>query len=292
MENTKFADILKSYESKVEGTSYEIIKKDADEISLINNDVDRTYFLSVNKNEKFKKNFLIRILRDLLNEIPVPYIQGMSEICAVFVFYYFAPDSGKFYAHVKKETEEKTENVEIDDETYKKVKKSLKDKYEKVRIVITNVIIRKYEPLIKDNFKLYKEYNLVFDAMMKRRGIKLKDYESLSYMASVLTFFYRNVTCMEDAYKIYEIILSCPPSTPFLLLVVYYDTISNKKNIESVDDNLYKSVIALEDEFMKILDEIKSGKKCFLKKHAVLIGGAIGFIAAVAAYKYNKRSDE
>lgn len=287
MDNIKFSEVLKSYEEQNDEIDYKSKNKSEEELSLIDNDVKRTPFIGLDPKEKVKKQFLVKILKDLLISIPNFYYQGMSEICSVFVFFYFSKEFDKF-----QNKEEESFTKKYSDEEYKKFRKFVKKKYDKVKNVLTNVISRKYEPLVKDNFKLYEHYNTVFLAMMKRRNIKIDESYSFTYMNSVLTYFCRHVTSIDDSYKIFEIVLSCPPTAPFLLLIIYFDKISKKKPITEVDIHLYESIILLEKEFLLVEEGLKKNKKCFLARNAVVLGGLIGFVVAAAVYKYNKRADE
>jgi hypothetical protein len=298
MENTKFKDVLKSYESKVEDVEYNSISKKDEEKRIISNDVKRTTFLSLNKNEKVKTKYLKLVLYDLLSEIPNPYVQGMSEIASVLVYYYLSEDFDKFCVKIQDEngdTDDSSMELNLEDEkneSYKEFNKFIKKKKEKVRVVLTNVFTRKFDPLVCNDFRLYKEYSGVFIEMMRKRGFNIKNTEVHKYMGSIFTFFCRDVTSMEDAYRIFEIILSTPPTSFFLLIIIYYDIISKKKLIDSVDCNLYKSVILLEDEFVKTSEKLKNGKGCFFSRNAVLVGGIVGFVVAVALYKINKKPND
>lgn len=298
MENTKFEDVLRSYENKVEDVDYNNINKKDEEKRIISNDVKRTTFLSLKKNEKIKTKYLKLVLYDSLIKIPNSYVQGMSEIASVFVYYYFSQDFDKFCSKITDENGDTDySNMELnikdeENESYKEFNKIIKKKKEKVRIVLTNVFTRKFDPLVSNDFRMYKEYSGVFIEMMRKRGFNIKDTEVHQYMGSIFTFFFRDVNSMEDAYRLFEIILSTPPTTLFSLLIIYYDIISKKKLINGVDCNLYKSIILLEDEFVNTSDKLKNGKGCFFKRNAVLVGGVVGFVVAVALYKINKKPND
>ncbi|KAF9763765.1 hypothetical protein NGRA_1063 [Nosema granulosis] len=299
MENLKFTDVIKSYEEKDSEVNYKVVEKPSEERAVIKNDVKRTTFLSVNEKDKDKVKYLRSLLCDIVESIPVNYVQGMSEVSSVFVVYYFSEEYDRFSIRIlegsSKDDDESTEaksfSVEKKQE-YEAFKESVDEKIQNCRVVLTNVFNRKFVPLVEDNFKLYKANVEVFIQMMKKRNVNIEETNAYMFMGSVFTFFFRDVTTIEDAYKMFEIVLSCPLSTLFLLSVIYYDKISKKEQIEYVDDNLYQSVILLEKEFVETRENLKAKKNSFFSKNAILIGGAIGFVVAVALYRMNKRDPQ
>ncbi|EOB13714.1 hypothetical protein NBO_62g0004 [Nosema bombycis CQ1] len=298
MENLKFNDVLKSYEEKDSETKYEIVEKPANELAVINNDVKRTTFLSVNKKDKAKVKMLKHLTYYILSSIPVNYVQGMSEVSSVFIVYYFSSDYDQFSVKPLDVSSKEDESMELkslkseNKREFESFKEGVQDKIEKCRIVLINVFNRKFLPLVDDNFKLYKSNVEVFVEMMKKRNVNIEETSAYMFMGSVFTFFFRDVTTIEDAYKMFEIVLSCPLSTLFLLSVIYYDTISKKEQIEYVDDNLYQSVVLLEKEFIETQEKMKQKRSSFFSRNAILIGGAVGFAVAVVLYKINKRDPE
>lgn len=308
MDNIKLQDVLRSYEDKVEDITYINNKKTVKETSLIKNDIKRSIFLSIDKKDGFKNCVFKKIVHDCLIPINVSYVQGMNEIAFVIVYYYFSNDFDLFFKKDKNKSNIlRFEDVAIDSNNYDQLNfdydnimneqtkpffDSISEKQEKVKTVLTNIILRKLEPLIKDNFKLYFKYTEVFILMMKKRGIIIDHQEVHKYLESVITFFYRNVSNMEDAFKIFEVILSCPPSSFFLILIVYYDSIGRKKLIKSVDSNLFNCIICHETEFIGTLEKVNNKKPNFFRKNAFVIGGMLGFAAAVALFKFNKGDDK
>lgn len=307
MENIKFYDVLRNYEDKVENIKYFKQKKNIKETSIIKNDIKRSIFLSINKRDVLKQCVLKKIVFDCLISINVSYIQGINEIAFVIIHYYFSKDYDLYFNKEKIQNHNLTfEDEELIDNNYNSANfdfdnivndktkgffDSISKKQEKVKIVLTNIILRKLEPLIKNNFELYMKYTEVFIIMMKKRGIIIGQQDIHKYLESILTFFYRNVSSMEDAYKIFEVILSCPSSSLFLILIVYYDLISRKELIKNVDNNLFNSIICHESEFINTLEKVNCKKSRFFSKYAFYIGGMIGVIAAVALYKINKRDE-
>lgn len=297
MENLKFKDVIKSYEEKDTQVNYEVAQKPSEETAVINNDVKRTTFLSVNQKDKEKVTCLRSLLYDIVESIPVNYVQGMSEVSSVFIVYYFSGEYDRFStkAPEKKSMRDEEKSTEVEsssEDDYQTFKETVSDKIEKCRIVLTNVFNRKFVPLVDDNFRLYKANVEVFIQMMKKRNVNIEETNAYMFMGSVFTFFFRDVTTIEDAYKMFEIVLSCPLSTLFLLSVIYYDNISKKELIDYVDDNLYQSVILLEKEFVETQEKLKQKKNSFFSRNAILIGGAVGFAVAVALYRMNKKDPQ
>jgi len=118
MDNIKFSEVLKSYEEQNDEIDYKSKNKSEEELSLIDNDVKRTPFIGLDPKEKVKKQFLVKILKDLLISIPNFYYQGMSEICSIFVFFYFSKEFDKF-----QNKEEESFTKKYSDEEYKKFRK-------------------------------------------------------------------------------------------------------------------------------------------------------------------------
>ncbi|ADM12409.1 uncharacterized protein Eint_100830 [Encephalitozoon intestinalis ATCC 50506] len=306
MEGIRFADVLQSFEKKTEDGEYVSVERDYNERKVIENDVKRTELLGVDKRNQEAIKILKRLLFVELDKIPVKYTQGMSEVASVFVLYYFQEiveeevAKGMFIA----EREEKPEGeastaegfsehfIELPEEETTELKKFLsrhKDIIAKLGVVLTNVFKRKLEPLVANDFKLYKENMKIFVEMMKKRGVKIPELESYKFMGSILTFFLRNLTKMEDVHKVFEIILSCPNTCPFLLLVLFYGQISSGKAIESINNKLFPKVVKLEEEFIETRKRIESKEVCPSKRKIMLIGGVISIITAVVVYKITRK---
>ncbi|CAD25807.1 hypothetical protein [Encephalitozoon cuniculi GB-M1] len=305
MEGIKFADVLRSFEKKAEDDEYVSVERDYNERKVIENDVRRTELLGVDKRNRKVIKVLKRLLFVELDKIPIKYTQGMSEIASVFVLYYFQNiveeevAKGVLASGSDEESAEESaadgfseqfieapedENVEL-----KRFVSRHKDTTAILGIVLTNVFRRKLEPLVVDDFKLYKENMRIFVEMMKKKGIRIPELESYKFMGSILTFFLRNLSRMEDVHKVFEIILSCPNTCPFLLLVLFYDKISNGKTIDSIVNNdLFPKVVKLEEEFVETKKRVES-RSGFSRMRVMLVGGIASIVAAVVVYKITKK---
>lgn len=310
MEGVKFVDVLRSFEEKTEGEEYGRPKKDYDERKIIENDVKRTRFIGVSNKRRGKVKLLRKILFESLDRIPNKYIQGMSEIGSVFVLYYFE-DIADEEAGMERDGEEhqeegsgeepaepssamlsSLEQFMIVSEKEKAWFEDFKSRHgpmlEKLVVVLTNVFRRKFEPLVADDFRLYKENIKVFTGMMKRRGVRIPELESHRFMGCIFTFFLRNVRARKDAYRVFEIVLSCPLTCPFLLLAEFHSKISKDEAIEDVGDDLFPKIIKLEEEFIETEKKINECSG-FSVKNALLFGGVVSVIAAMLVYRASKK---
>jgi hypothetical protein len=326
MEGVKFRDVLKSYEKKAEEVEYEAGEKPYDERRTIENDVNRTMFIGVNAREKEKIRLLRRLLYKVMEEIPVVYMQGMSEIASVFLLHYFDKKADQYLRKTREPVEEAvlqsgagseffdesesangvfnqgssannasnttvnfveaTKEEKADAESL--VSKN-KDTYETLRTVLTNVFKRKFEPLVVNDFKIYKENIAVFVEMMRRRRVTISPLGSHVFMGSIFTFFTRDVRDMKNIHKVFEIVLSCPDTSLFLLLTVFHKKISKNERILEISDNLFPEVIELEKEFLEVKRGMQERKEGPGMKSALLLGGIAGVVAAVFIYKMSKK---
>lgn len=264
MKSFDFASIIRTYEKKRANVIYEKRQSTKDE-DIIKVDIDRT-FLSIPKTNNQKTIILRRILHDVLIIMPIPYVQGMNDICSIFVYYYFNEEF---------ETLNETKEIIIN-----------ADLLEQTRITITNMLIDKYEPLIANDFKLYLHYNNVFVCMMKKRGIVLDPTYCLKYMNVTLTWFTRLVSNYDGMKTLVGIILACPVSMVFVLLVKFYGKASKNIMINEIEEDLCEQVIAIEKEFLATEAVLKE-KKGVIGTKMIIFGGAL--VVAVAAAIMFKR---
>ncbi|KAF7683086.1 hypothetical protein TCON_1704 [Astathelohania contejeani] len=114
---TKFSidEIMKNYSiPKKDRDSYKCKGKSEKEIHVIISDVDRSFqFLS--DEFEFKKNIFKYILTKILIKMKKDYVQGMSEIGSVIVFYYFNDLIDQKNKKKEKIEEENTESKENED---------------------------------------------------------------------------------------------------------------------------------------------------------------------------------
>merc|ERR1711915_99740 len=117
---------------------------------------------------------------------------------------------------------------------------------------IYTILKHKYEPLIENQFKLYMKMNNTFMKFMENRGIRVPASKSLVYINTTLTWFSRSLDKIEDIYKMFAIIISCPLNGIFLLLIHYFDEVEQKINIKLERKEIMKELFKLEKEFLKI----------------------------------------
>ncbi|KAH9411411.1 hypothetical protein HK407_05g09290 [Ordospora pajunii] len=305
MQGVKFIDVLKSFEEKADGEDYRKKKKGYEERKLIENDVKRTQLLGVRRVSE-ESSVLKMILFDCLCTIPVEYVQGMSEIASVFVLHYFRDIVRKEIGVGvdMKETNEYADMGEDDEvdvserfidagEDEKARLKEMMRKHAEVkdvlRTVLTNVFRRKFEPIVADGFKEYRKNMKVFVEMIRRRtGTRISEMECFRFMESILTFFLRNLSNIEDVHKMFEIILACPNNCPFVLLVLFYEQISRKKAIQKVDDDLFVRVIETEEEFIRTQKRIEEGSRVS-RRNMLVAGGIVSVVVAIVIYGAMKR---
>lgn len=303
MEGIRFSDVLQSFEKKTEEDEYKSLRRDDDERKVIENDIRRTALLGVDKTKHKVVKVLKRTLFDVLDKIPVKYTQGMSEIASVFVLYYFldvvedevtkgmlgdgASESPQ--TEVGGSSEQFISAPEAEGIEFKSFVSRHKDRAAKLGVVLTNVFRRKLEPLVADDFRLYKQNMKVFVEMMRRRGVRIPELESHRFMGSILTFFLRSLPKIEDVHKVFEIILSCPNTCPFLLLVEFYSRVSSNRPIESIGDDLFPKVVKLEEEFIETEKKIEAEGSGFSMKSIMLAGGVASLVAAVLIYRMTKK---
>ncbi|AFM99182.1 hypothetical protein EHEL_100890 [Encephalitozoon hellem ATCC 50504] len=300
MEGAGFADILQSFEKKAEGEEYVSVERDYNERRVIENDVRRTELLGMDKKNHKAAKFLKKLLFVELDKIPIRYTQGMSEVASVFVLYYLQEIVEEEIAKeiiggesLESSEEDASENfIEVSEEENAELKRFVsrhKDVIAKVGVVLTNVFRKKLEPLVADDFKMYKENMGIFVEIMKKRGIKIPELESYKFMGSILTFFLRNLSKTEDVHRVFGIILSCPNTCPFILLVLFYGKIANNKLVENIDDDLFTKVVKLEEEFVEAKKRIGRKGPGFSKRKIVAIGSVISIVTAIVVYKITRR---
>lgn len=267
MKSFNFTTVVKTYEKKRALIKYE--GKQADkEIQTIKEDIERTYFDPIDINDH-EREVLRKVLYEILITMPIEYVQGMSEIAAVFVYHYF-----------KEEINAVEDDAIVIDALLLK----------KTRITITNILLEKYMPLIDQEFKLYLHYNEVFMKLMKARGYDLNKEETLTHMNTILTWFTRNASSYEIMTTFLGYILACPTTTPFLLLIKYFQEINDGEKIKTTDEDLYEQLIELEKEFLVV--EASMGEKKFqIEPKTIIIGGVIIGLAAAVFYKLFKKND-
>ncbi|EPR78727.1 hypothetical protein SLOPH_1802 [Spraguea lophii 42_110] len=329
-----FNTVLEEYSLKTFPDEFYVKKdKDNEEKRSIEVDVARSFH-----NDDLKSSILRKVLQKVLEEIPQEYIQGMNDIAAVIVEFYYGKvidkmlkdEEGKEGKSKKKKsrdlkangsgierdiedndenTGEGEKNIKINKKESVTEKKSKDEKnlsfqsatsisekttndyfnkliqdnlslYKKLVIILANIFQIKYLPMVKDEFQLYLKTNKVFLTMMEKRNIHLKPDESIVYMNYTLRWF---TTCAdkENIHQIFSIILTCPTSFSFLLLIHFFDNIKEGKMIQ-IKDNIMESLIELEREFLKTEFKLNQPEGVSQTTFVLLVGGLMigGFAAA------------
>ncbi|KAG0442666.1 hypothetical protein DMUE_0100 [Dictyocoela muelleri] len=78
-------DAISAYDKKIDNIDYSKRNIDEPELKIVENDVERS-FQFLGKNEEKKK--MKEILQEVLINLSIPYIQGMSEVVSVIVYFF------------------------------------------------------------------------------------------------------------------------------------------------------------------------------------------------------------
>lgn len=308
MERQQLLKVLKTYEEENADAPVTVDANDKDSVRVLINDINRTDF-------DFSKFYMhsarVRLYKNILYEalarFPLKYVQGMAEIATVIVDAYFQDKVGEFsttgidVSPAMYVTNSGNKTFVYKEEDEKKIfREFVEDNgglLDEMRRALVNVYKRKFLVFFKDNFKLYKEANDVFIAMMKKKGVKVHKSVSFKYMNHVLTFFKRVVDNEKSAYGIYRIILSSDPSVLFSLLVIFFDNVQNvasatenQNKITELPKSLAKDVALQQETFIEVKEYLNT--KCSSKKY--LFFGAAASILAIgiaAVYKMNNNKD-
>ncbi|TBU08723.1 hypothetical protein CWI39_0147p0010 [Hamiltosporidium magnivora] len=309
--------------------TYFVKRKKEKELHTIEVDVERSFgFLKgEDKVSLARKEIFKEILFKVLKTIPVEYLQSMSEIVSVIVYYNFKDIVEEKLkqidiAEIKSKSNKSNINLSStslskdnviwmseNESTSKMSESRLSDAstssdnfdydqfideelFKKTCVTVTNVLKEKYLPLVDDNFKMYLRYNSIFIRMMAKRNKKIYVDESLKYMNTTLTWFIRSLVNIEDILAVYGYFLCCPTSFPFLLLVKFYDKIDNKIPIERLNDNIYQELVTLEREFLEVEFEMSRPTTALGKKTGLItVGSIIAVGAAIIIYRLSKRDE-
>lgn len=300
MEKERLLNTLKNYE-KQNTTEEGENANDADTIRVLINDINRIEFDFANLSEDKRKTRLYKnILYEVLKDFPVRYIQGMAEVATVIVTAYFSGQVEKFKFNTDALNTTSTGAV-----PFKFTNKAEKEELEKfmadnhnlmqsMRRALISIYRERFLIFFEDNFKLYRELNNAFIAVMAKKGVKLDKDESFKYMNHILTFFKRILDNENAAYSVYNIILSAEPAMLFTLLIMFYGTIQGgqaasgiefPKKVADLDNDFVKALSQQHEMLMKARDEakLKKGKSGYL-----FFGAALSAVAvAVLFYKMN-----
>lgn len=293
MKTFSFDYAVKPFEIPREGRVYKRQERNSYEYTIVN-DAERAFiFLKPNTDqEKWCKNLYKYITKKIMLETTVEYYQGMCEVASYFVLFYFKESASEKYKKIVEELNRDdfssvgSENTEHDtDNMLQFIDEEI---YERCSVVVTNVLQEKYIPLVENDFMMYNRYNHVFMKMMEKRGVVLAPEVCGSYMNTTLSWFSRSVENLDDVYKIFAILISCPTSMSFLMLVYYFKTIESGSKIKDVDSNLYKHLVALEHEFLRIENQIDN-PPLIPRKKLVIGAAALGVVLAVVIYQLSKK---
>ena len=295
MKTFKFSYAIKPYEIPREGREYHRKEKNSYEYT-IENDADRAFIFLKPKTgqEEWCKNVYKYITKKILLETTVEYYQGMFEVASYFVLFYFEDSVNKKYKEIAEELD-KDEILSAGSENIEHANEDMcvyidKETYKTCSIVVTNVLQEKYIPLVEDDFALYNRYNKVFMRMMEKRNVHLEPEISGSYMNTTLSWFSRSIENLDDIYRIFGIIISCPTNMPFLMLIYYFKSIWSDKKIKEVDEDLYSNLVSLEHEFLRTESNMDSKGTSLLSMKGVVVGAAaLGVVFAILAYQLSKK---
>lgn len=275
--NLNLQELLHLYEMQ----EVDIPKRDSDlernDIKTIEVDTSRNFpfYSDLNDTEKmlFKKE-----LKKMLISLPFEYVQSMCDIVAVLMYFYYSEEKRKSTLINLSDRENTVSIIEMD--AAKPIQKLYSDAtHDRMVKNICKILKYKYVPLIEDQFKKYLENNSIFIKMMEKRGVHMPTSKSLVYTNTTLTWFSRSIEDINDIYKIFSLIISCPMNVVFLLLVHYFDYIENGKKITVRINELMPHVLELEKEFV----EIQRGENENTRpKRAIIYGVATGVIVAGA----------
>lgn len=273
----KLSEIISLYETRLEEFPSNFPEKTKNDIETINVDMKRTFIfdnlLTEDEKELFRKD-----LKKLLLELPLTYIQSMSSIVGIFMYFYY-----------KKETLIKNAEKQFESKNIKKDSLYDEETFDLMLKTIYTILKNKYEPLINDNFKLYFEYNKIFlKYMEEKKNMKISFSKSLIYVNSTLTWFTRNLSNIDEIYDIFSVIISHPVNSVFLILIEYFENVDKKEKIKIDKNHLMEIIFELEKNFLEIQENEKIRKKNNLK---YLCGFLIVIFAAIFIGLNFKRCD-
>lgn len=276
--NLSLHELILTYEQQSEEVPTVEEAKNENDLKTISVDINRNFPFYENMTDDQKRLFK-KDLKGVLLKLPLNYIQSMCDIVAILMYFYYSKSKKDASLVSLTERENTASAINLGAS-----KNSLYDEetYDVMYRVIYNILKQKYVPLIDDQFKKYLENNEVFIKMMKKRNIVIPSSKSLIYTNSTLTWFSRSIENIDDIYKIFSLIISCPTSVVFLLLVHYYDYIENKKKIQLGTEDIMPKLINLEKEFLKIQEESEDKPK--VSKKVVALSVAAGAIATGAIF--------
>ncbi|KRH93370.1 putative Rab-GAP/TBC domain protein [Pseudoloma neurophilia] len=252
--NLKLDEIINLYEIQYEELPDKKIVRSENDLSTIDVDSKRALpfdkLLTEEERNLFRKDF-----KRLLLDLPLKYVQSMSEIVGILMYFHYTRNRLRGSLVSLEERENTTSAVNFEYKTRQKTSLYDPELYIIMLRTIYNILLNKYTPLIADEFKLYIHYNNVFLKLMKKRGKKVSSTKSMVYTNSTLTWFNRSLDNMEDIYRIFAMIISCPLNSVFLFLIHYFDEIDNKKKIKLNEAQIITKLIDLEQEFIRIEEE-------------------------------------
>ncbi|KAI4290950.1 hypothetical protein PAPHI01_0224 [Pancytospora philotis] len=305
MEHQLLLKTLKSYESEDKDLPVASNKNDSDALRVLVNDINRTDFdFSRYRMHSAHARLYKNILYEVLAKFPIKYVQGMAEIATVVVDAYFQEQMGAAKTQGINNTPElsitnsgkatfvykEASEIEVFNEFLDKNRALVL----KAKTALANIYKKKFLVFFDANFKLYKEHNDVFLAMMRKRGIKISREESFKYMNHVLTFFKRAFGNEKVAFTVYRTILTTDPSVLFSLLSLFWDTIKDTiavdvaKKIEKLPPTYAEDVTKQQAIFLETRDLVRQGGG---SRGYVLFGLAASIVAVgvAAAIKYKNK---
>lgn len=280
--NLNLEEILQAFENQYEEVPDEVDDTINNDSKIIDSDVNRTFPFYEKMTEE-ERSLFQKDLKKVLLEIPLPYIQSMCDVVAVLMYFYYTRNKDTESLASLAQRENTTSAVEFEYTLKKKQSLFDQETYDIMLRTIYNILKQKYIPLIENKFQMYMKMNEVFLKIMKKREIDVPISKSLVYINTTLTWFSRSLEKIDDVYKVFALIISCPLNCVFLLLINYYEEVDKKQKIELENEEMIEKLFHLEQEFLSVQNEkneelAKKGKKALalaITAGAVLSGAII-----------------
>lgn len=307
MSRVALLNTLKKYEEMDVSFDYEISAEASKyDVQTIKNDINRCNFrFSRIFRSFFCHKLYIYILSKTFKDFPLPYYQCMMDIASVILDAYIEDKAlrlkadninmeSEFQDHI--ELSSITDNEELLFSQFFAANKTICEKFKRSILIIFQTKILN---LTENDFKLYESLNKTFLHMLEeRKGLRLGNGESLSYMNHTLTFFQRISGNSDVAFKFLNLILNSDPHIIFCILFHFFDKIKNCKGqvviineqearsklIYDLQDRDMKDILAIYESFFQYKNKSEEGshvKWCFF-----LV--AASAIVLAGAYKYYK----
>lgn len=309
MPRIEFGEAIEAYEKEKRTQLYTRTDRNVDEETIIK-DSDRidTKNMEVNDKNKWKWDVIRYVVRRILIESPIDYYQGMFEISFYIAIHYLDDPLNELYDRIAKAEKKESESVAEENKEVENLSvigsNSMiarleydlfgfieEDLYKKIKIVIVNVLVERYFPLVENEMVLFKKYRSNLIKLLKDKGYQIKEKDMCSIIENTLTLCCRMAISIDVVHDLLAIIISCPVNMPFILYGYYFELMRAGKKIDRIDDILYDSLVLMEKEFKEIETKPVPGPR--ISKKNVFIGMAIAsVVTAIIVYKIiNSKKD-